>query len=319
MRVLVTGGAGFIGPHLTDRLVADAHDVVVIDNESTGLRTNVPPEAKYVKGNVAMPSELAPAFEKFGHIDAVCHIAGHCSLIGSFTDPLRDLRSNTEGKVNVLMQCLQQRIGRVLYASSMTVYGGRDAVCPREDAPLEPISYYGITEHAGERYVHATAMRPDLLCPMNVTSFRMYSVYGPRQALENPYQGVLGIFLGNLQRGEPIRVFGDGEQSRDFVYVADVVDAWARALEDPRTYGEIFNVGSGHSLTINALVDHAPASFGKRREGNVVHELVRPGEQRKVEVAIAKVKDVMGWEPRTPFDRGLAEMVCWARSGGVAR
>jgi UDP-glucose 4-epimerase len=142
----------------------------------------------------------------------------------------------------------------------------------------------------------------------------MYSVYGPRQALDNPYQGVLGIFLGNLQRGEPIRVFGDGEQTRDFVYVADVVDAWARALGDPRTYGEAFNLGSGQSITINALAHLALAALDKPVKGNLVHEPVRPGEQFKVEANIDKVKRVMGWSPTTPLDRGLAEMVRWARS-----
>src|SRR5262249_16653120 len=159
-------------------------------------------------------------------LDAVCHIAGQVSLIRSFTDPLIDLRTNTEGTINVLQLCVRHRVPRVLYASSMTVYGHAAVLPTPESTPCCPVSYYGITKHAAERYVHTTAERPDLGFELHATSFRMYNVYGPRQAVDNPYQGVLGIFLGNLLRHEPLTIFGDGEQSRDFVYVDDVVDAW---------------------------------------------------------------------------------------------
>ena len=117
--------------------------------------------------------------------------------------------------------------------------------------PCEPTSYYGITKYAGERYVHATAERRDLDFPFQITAFRMYNVYGPRQALNNPYQGVLGIFLGNLLRGEPITIFGDGEQSRDFIYISDIVDGWVGALKNPASYGKSINLGSGKRRSIN--------------------------------------------------------------------
>src|SRR5262249_49995051 len=154
-----------------------------------------------------------------------CHIAGQVSLIRSFSDPVTDLRTNVAGTLNVLKLCLKYRVPRLLYASSMTVYGRTEMLPTPEQTPCQPISYYGITKYAGERYVHPTAERIDLDFGFHVTSFRMYNVYGPRQALENPYQGVLGIFLGNLLRGEPITIFGDGDQSRDFVYVEDAVQA----------------------------------------------------------------------------------------------
>lgn len=313
MRVLVTGGAGFIGSHLAGRLLADGHEVVVIDDESTGRRDHVPKGAAYVRGDVADASQLAPAFEKFGAIDAVCHVAGHVSLIRSFTDPVRDLRTNTFGTLQVIGQCLQRGVSRMIYASSMTVYAGAEVVGPSEDAACAPISYYGITKYAGERYVHATAARADLAAPFHVTTFRMYSVYGPRQALDNPYQGVLGIFLGNIQRGEPLRVFGDGKQTRDFIYVGDVVDAWARALENPVSYGEVYNLGSGHELSIRALAEQALAATGKPIDGSIVHEPARPGEQRRVQANSDKLRAALGWEPATPFERGLAETVRWAR------
>lgn len=312
MRVLVTGGAGFIGSHLVDRLLADGHEVVVIDDESTGRRENVPAGASYVRGDVSNASELAPAFQRFGRIDAVCHVAGHVSLIRSFTDPIRDLRTNTLGTLRVIGQCLQHGVSRLLYASSMTVYAGAESIGPAEDASCAPISYYGITKYAGERYVHATAARTDLAAPFHATTFRMYSVYGPRQALDNPYQGVLGIFLGQLLRGEPIRIFGDGLQTRDFIYVGDVVEAWARALASPVTYGEVYNLGSGHELSIRALAEHTLASMGEAIAGRIVHEPARPGEQRRVAARIDKIRAALGWEPATSFERGLAETIEWA-------
>src|SRR6266851_3240237 len=251
MKVLVTGGAGFIGSHLADGMLAAGHRVVVIDNESTGKRENVPRKAAFIRGDVASLGELEAAFE--GGVDAVCHIAGQVSIIKSFTDPVADLRTNVQGTINVLQLCLKHKVPRLLYASSMTNYGQTEVLPIPETHPCEPTSYYGITKFAAERYVHTTASRVDLDFSFHVTSFRMYNVYGPRQALDNPYQGVLGIFLGNLLRNEPLTVFGDGEQSRDFVYVDDVVDAWVGALRNPASYGQVFNLGSGAQISIKEL------------------------------------------------------------------
>src|SRR5262249_38042625 len=137
---------------------------------------------------------------------------------------------------------------------------------------------------AAERYVRATADRPDLDFTFNVTCFRMYNVYGPRQALNNPYQGVLGIFLGNLLRGEPITIFGDGNQSRDFVYIDDVVRAWTGALCNPASFGRVFNLGSGRRLSINDLAGSVLRATGHAvGEYPVIHKAARPGEQRHVE------------------------------------
>ena len=160
----------------------------------------------------------------------------------------------------------------------------------------------------------------DLDFEFRVTSFRMYNVYGPRQALDNPYQGVLGIFLGNLLRGEPLTVFGDGEQTRDFVYVGDVADAWLRALENPASYGRVFNLGSGLETSINRLAELALAALGRaRRDHEIRHAPARPGELRRVAADVSRVRAVLGWEPRTPFSEGLAETARWAvrESGGV--
>ncbi len=311
MNILVTGGAGFIGSHLADGLIREGHRVVIVDNETTGRSPNVPVEAVYVKGDVTRFADLELAFAQ--GLDAVCHIAGQVSLISSFTNPLVDLRVNVEGTVNVLQLCLKYRVPRLLYASSMTVYGTSEQLPTPESAPCAPISYYGITKYAAERYVHATAQRVDLDFAFHVTSFRMYNVYGPRQALDNPYQGVLGIFLGNLLRDEPVTIFGDGHQSRDFIYIDDVVEAWVSALANPKTYGGVFNLGSGHRLSINQLADHALAAFDRTRiDGRVVYAPGRPGEQRHVEADVTLARKVLGWQPRMPFNVGLAETVRWA-------
>src|SRR5262249_40867078 len=150
---------------------------------------------------------------------------------------------------------LKYKVGRLIYASSMTNYGHTEVLPIPETHPCEPASYYGITKYAAERYVQATGARADLDFTFHVTSLRMYNVYGSRQALDNPYQGVLGIFLGNLVRREPITIFGDGEQTRDFVHISDVVRAWVGALDNEGSFGRVFNIGSGRRLTINQLAD----------------------------------------------------------------
>jgi UDP-glucose 4-epimerase len=316
VNVLVTGGAGFIGSHMVDRLVADGHEVVVYDNLATGLRENVS-AAQFVEGDVSQIEDLERAFS--GGLDAVLHIAGQVSLIRSYTDPVVDLRTNVQGTLNVLTLCVKHRVRRVLYASSMTVYGSDAPLPTPEDSPCEPVSYYGITKYAGERYVHATAARRDLDFPFHITAFRMYNVYGPRQALNNPYQGVLGIFIGNLLRGEPITIFGDGEQSRDFIYIRDIVDGWVGALENPASYGKSINLGSGKRLSINDVADAVLSAFDRTRADHpVIYAPGRSGEQRHVEADNTRARQLLGWQPRASFDTGLAETVQWSMASMAA-
>jgi UDP-glucose 4-epimerase len=143
----------------------------------------------------------------------------------------------------------------------------------------------------------------------------MYNVYGSRQALDNPYQGVLGIFIGNLLRGEPLTIFGDGQQSRDFVHVDDIVDAWVSAVTNPETYGAVINLGSGQRLSIQQLSDCVLSAFDRTRaDGLITYASARSGEQRHVQADITLARKVLGWEPRVPFSEGLMETVRWARS-----
>lgn len=313
MKVLVTGGAGFIGIHLTKRLLADGHEVFVVDNESNGDPALVPAGANYTRGDVTKPEEIEAIFA--GGLDAVCHIAGQVSIIKAFSDPVADLRTNTEGTVQVLKLCVKHKVPRLLYASSMTLYGDCKVVPTPESEPCVPDSYYGITKFAAERYVHSTAERPDLGFDFSVTSLRMFSVYGPGQSYNNPYQGVLGIFSGNILRGEPIRIFGDGEQTRDFVFVEDIVDGWSRALTAPKAKGQIINLGGGRSTSINQLADAVVGAFGYAKGGyEIRHEPGRPGEQRAVQADIRKAQELLGWQPKVSFEEGLKKTVSWAKS-----
>jgi UDP-glucose 4-epimerase len=318
MRILVTGGAGFIGSHLCRRLLAEGHAVAVVDNESNGRREAVPAAAQYLQGDVTVLAEVEPVFAR--GLDAVCNIAGQVSIIRAFSEPVADLRTNVEGTLNILQLCVKYKVPRLIHASSMTLYGDCRTVPTPETEPCSPDSYYGITKQAAERYVHATAQRPDLGFDFRVTSLRMFSVYGPGQSFSNPYQGVLGIFAGNLLRGEPITIYGDGEQTRDFVFIDDIVEGWVRALNTPASAGGIFNLGSGRSLSINQLAQSAIATFGHKPGGHrIVRAPARPGEQRTIQADIRRARAVLGWEPRMTFERGLVETVRWAREELGAR
>ncbi len=317
MKVLVTGGAGFIGSHLADGLLAAGHQVVVVDNESTGKREYVPAGATYIRGDVANLQDLEAAFE--AGLDAVCHVAGQVSIIRSFTDPIADLRTNVQGTINTLQLCVRYKVPRLIYASSMTNYGHTEVLPIPETHPCKPTSYYGITKYAAERYVETTASRSDLEFALHATSFRMYNVYGPRQALDNPYQGVSGIFLGNLLRHEPITIFGDGEQTRDFIYIGDVVRAWVTALDKETSFGRVMNIGSGRRLSINQLADAVLRAFNQSRSTWEVHyQAGRPGEQRHFEADVSRAAKQLGWKPAVSFEDGFAETLRWALASATS-
>jgi len=312
-KVLVTGGAGFIGSHMVDRLINLGYEAVVLDNLSTGFRKNVNEKAIFIEGDVRNEVDVETAFEC--EPDIVFHIAGQASTIRSFNDPEEDLQVNVTGTINVVRQCLLHRVPRLLYASSMTAYGHPDSLPILEETLCKPISYYGITKFAAERYIHATAERNNLDFVFNVTSFRMFNVYGPRQSLSNPYQGVVTIFISNILNREPITIFGDGEQSRDFVHITDTVDAWINSIDNEKTFGEVFNIGTSTRVTVNSLVDVILKAFGRNRENyKVIYDRPRPGDQRHMQADISKAKKLIPWNPKVSFDKGMKETIHWARS-----
>lgn len=312
-RVLITGGAGFIGSHLAEGLLTAGFEVIALDNEATGDRANLPAGAEFVRGDVRDAAALDAVFAR--GIDAVLHVAGQASIRVSFADPAGDLEVNTLGTIRVLEACLRHRVPRLLFASSMTIYGSQPVTPTPETAPPDPISYYAITKLAAERYVHATALRPDLGFDFQVTSFRMFNVYGPRQSLTNAYQGVFAIFVGNVLRGEPITIYSDGEQARDFVHVSDVTRAWITALDHPAAMGQVFNLGTGVPTRVNTLADIVLRAFGQTRDSYpVVYKPAHAGDMRLSAADISRAREALGWVPQVRIEDGMAETIAWARS-----
>ena len=293
-RILVTGGAGFIGSHLVERLLAEGIEPTVLDNFATGVRENVPEGATLVEGDVRDRAVVDRLFasERF---DAVFHVAGQASISRSFATPEADLETNVLGTLNVVRACIEAGVPRLLNASSMTAYGEPAEVPTREDAACVPVSNYGVTKYAAERYAQIAGERPDV--DLAVTSLRMFNVYGERQSVDNPYQGVLAIFIGNVLRGEPLTIHGDGEQTRDFVYVTDVVDAWLLALESPDTVGRVLNVGSGRETSVNQVADAVLAALGESRESwDMRSASTQLGDQRR-SAADTRALAALGWSP----------------------
>jgi UDP-glucose 4-epimerase len=315
-KILVTGGAGFIGGYVVDELVQRGYSVVVLDNLSSGSLQYMNPQADFIQGDVRNRADVHTAFSR--GIDAVIHIAGQASIKLSFMDPYNDLETNTLGTVNIIQACIEYGVERLLYASSMTIYGTPKIVPTTEDSPIAPVSYYAVTKYAGERYVHIAPNHPGLKKPLNVTSLRMFNVYGPRQSLSNPYQGVLAIFIGRVLRNEPIIIHSDGEQSRDFVYVTDVARVWSDALENPNTFGKVLNVGTGKPVSVNKLCDWVLQACNKsRNDFSVQYAPAQPGDIRHSIADISQIQNILNWSPQVDMEElGILATVKWATQQG---
>jgi UDP-glucose 4-epimerase len=310
MRVLVTGGAGFIGSHLCDALLERGDRVTAFDNLSTGTLENLHAGVELVEGDVRDRDAVQQAVSG---VDAVCHLAAQASVSVSYRDPGEDLAINVGGTLNVLEEALAAGVPRLLYASSMVVYGDPPTVPTPETAPCVPRSHYGITKYAGERYVQVAETR--LGAHLAVSSFRMFNVYGERQRLDNPYQGVLAIFAGNVLRREPITIHWDGEQTRDFVHVSDAVRAWLAGLDAPEaTRGSVFNVGSGHGTSINELAAAVLGGLGESYDDwDVRRTDAQQGDIRHSTAEISALERAVGWTPRVALAEGLERTFAWAR------
>jgi UDP-glucose 4-epimerase len=196
----------------------------------------------------------------------------------------------------------------------MTAYGNPSKLPVNVDKEIpRPISYYGISKYAAERYVLATGARTDLGFKFGCTAFRMFNVYGRRQSLNNPYQGVASIFIGNILRREPVKIFGDGEQSRDFIHISDVVQAWIKAFRASKAIGEAFNLGTGTRISVNRLVATDIRAFGlDPKSYPVLHFKTRPGDQRHMQADIGKTRRLLKWKPRMTFEKGMRDVIAWA-------
>lgn len=306
MRVLVTGGAGFIGSALARRLIAEGHSVSVVDNLSTGNQANVPNEAEFIHYDLAQADCLDHLPR--GKFDAVCHLAAQSSGPASAEMPYYDLQANAASTLLLSRWCLQNSTPRFLCASSMVVYGNKTIPSASEDTPCEPISYYGVSKQTSEHLLKLAAMEG-----LSVTSFRMFSVYGPGQNLGNMKQGMASIFLAYLLRGEEVPVLGSLDRYRDFIYIDDVVDAWIRALLLPQTASPVYNLGTGVKTTVRELIAELIAALGLPK-GHPVKELSGSQfDQFGLTANISRARAELNWTPKITLNNGLRLMADWAK------
>jgi UDP-glucose 4-epimerase len=307
VKVLVTGGAGFIGSHLADKLVRDGHQVWVVDDLSTGRRENLDAaeatgRCQFAELDVSGP-HLAPLLME-SRPDVVFHLAAQMDVRKSVADPLHDTRANVLGTVNVLNAAVSAGTSKVVFASSGgTVYGEPETRPVREDAPLRPSSPYGAAKVAGETYVAAFGRLHGLAW----TSLRLGNVYGPRQ---DPHgeAGVVAIFGNAMTAGQPTVIFGDGSSSRDYIYVDDVVTALV-ACTDASTDGCVFNVGSGRETGIREL--HTLLAAACEVADDPEFRPPRTGELQHIVLDSRALQNATGWSPRTGLEDGLSHTVRW--------
>ena len=299
-QVLITGGAGFIGSHTADVLLAQGIAVRVFDNFSNGKHANLDAAAladgrlTLVKGDVRDSQAVDAAVVG---IDAVLHLAAQVSVPRSVADPVESSTHNIAGFLNVLDAVRRNNVKRMVYASSAAVYGVPEALPLTEANTAKPLSPYGLEKFINDQYA---ALYFELYGVSSV-GMRYFNVYGPRQDPESPYAGVISKFADGLEGAKPLRVFGDGLQTRDFIYVGDVARANALALQAGVT--GVLNVGTGSSVTLLALIDAMKEAFGKSAvvqhmppaTGDIAHSATNP----------ARLQQTLGWQITTPFVQGL--------------
>ncbi len=297
-RCLVTGGAGFIGSHLVERLLNDGHKVKVLDNFSTGRIENL----QHLKDNPNLqiqPCDISNAQDTKTHFqDAewVFHLAALADIVPSMQRPLEYFRANVDGTASVLEAARETGVKRFVYTASSSCYGIPDTYPTPEDAPIRPQYPYALTKFLGEQM----ALHWAQVYHLPVISLRLFNVYGPRSRTSGTYGAVFGVFLAQKLAGKPYTVVGDGTQTRDFTFVTDVVSAFVTAAESSVS-GEVFNVGSGNTYSVNRLVE----LLG----GDIIHVPKRPGEPDCTFADAEKIRSSLGWRPRVTFEQGVQTML----------
>ena len=286
MRALVTGGAGFIGSNLVNRLIDDGHDVVIIDNLSTSKKENVNPKADFYHRDIS----LMDNFSMFEGVDVVFHTAAKARVQPSIENPVEFNKVNVEGTLNVLKACVDYDVKRFVYSSSSSVYGNVEQLPTPEEHKLNPMSPYALQKLIGEQYCKLFSE----LYNLETVSLRYFNVYGDGMSLEGAYKLVIPIFIEQRLNGKPMTVRGDGENRRDFTYVGDVVDANIRCMDYPlELNGEVFNIGNGDNRSINQLAD----MIGDDKV--YVDPVIEPKETLANN---DKAKRVLGWETTTKIE-----------------
>lgn len=298
MKVIVTGGAGFIGSHLVDRLLTDGHEVLALDNFATGRPDNLANASKHASfslynADIVDLENIAPLFKG---VEWVFHLGALADIVLSVTDPMKYHKANVDGTIAVLEASRRANVRRFVYAASSSCYGLPDIFPTPESSDIRPMYPYALTKNVGEQYV----MHWDNVYGLPTIALRLFNVYGPRSRASGTYGAVFGVFLAQKLAGEPFTVVGDGEQTRDFVYVSDVTDAFVKAAEC-NLHGQSMNVGSGNTRSINTLVE----LLG----GESVHIKKRPGEPDCTFADITKLTKETGWIPNVSLEDGVKVML----------
>jgi UDP-glucose 4-epimerase len=295
---LVTGGAGFIGSHLVDHLLAQGRSVRAFDNLVVGRRANLKqhdgnPRLEIIQGDVADQSAVLVATDG---VERIFHLAARADIVPSIQEPADYFRSNVDGTFCVLEAARRQAVKRFIYVASSSCYGIPKKYPTAETAPVDPRYPYALTKYLGEQLVLHWAQ----VYRVPAVSLRLFNVYGPRARTSGTYGAVFGVFLAQLLAGEPLTVVGDGKQTRDFTFVSDVIEALIGVAESDKI-AEIYNVGSGHPVSVNELV---------RLLGSppCVHIPKRPGEPDCTWADISKIRHDLGWEPKVSFAEGVKVM-----------
>ncbi len=302
-RCLVTGGAGFIGSHLVEALLVEGHQVRVLDDFSTGQVANLAASRDRIDMVVGSVADAAAVAGAVWGCDVVFHLAALPSVVQSVADPLRSHDLCATGTLRVLEAARRLGVGRVVYAASSSAYGNEGRPVQREDDPAAPLSPYGVAKLAGELYCRCFTQ----VYGLETVSLRFFNVFGPRQDARSPYSGVIALFAAAMSQGRPPTVFGDGLQTRDFVYVADAVQALQKAAQAPAAAGHVYNIGTGQSTTILDLVRHLQQLLGQQVVP--VHAPERPGDVRVSLADIARARRDLGYEPAISLAEGLREMM----------
>jgi nucleoside-diphosphate-sugar epimerase len=299
MRLLVTGGAGFIGSHLVRRLLVEGHEVRVLDNLYTGRRENLEDVARQIELIDGDVRELERTRRASKACEAVFHLAAVPSVPRSIADPITTHETNATGTVNVLLAARDAGAGRVVFASSSSIYGSAEELPKRESTGPQPISPYAISKLAGENYCHSFFE----LFGLETVALRYFNVFGPRQDPDSQYAAVVPKFIRAFKAGQSPTIFGDGEQSRDFTYVGNVVEANLAALARPGVAGRVYNIACGQRTTLNEL-----AAIIREQTGAVVEALHGPpraGEVRHSHADVSLARRELGYEPRMSLAEGL--------------
>lgn len=301
MKILVTGGAGFIGSHLARELLRNGHSVVVVDNLSRGRRRNVPFGARFYRADVRDASAMGAVFAR-ERPDMVCHLAAQVEVLSSMTDPANDAEVNVLGTIRVLEMAVRYGVRKVVYTSTVAVYGEPSYLPVDERHPLCPLSPYGLSKRIGEEYLQWYGSVHGL----PFTILRLGNVYGPGQETSDEGRVVVAFASEMLNGGRPV-IFGDGGQERDFIYVKDVVEAIILSFEHGD--GEVCNIGSGKAITVQELYRRLAALTGYR--GPEHYAPPRPGDIYRIRLNPARARKALGWEPHTPLEEGLMATVRW--------